>query len=66
MFFYLTTAEDMTIGVGGIHAGTNLSYFTGTHRHPSERMVGALLTADGPKWFTEPSHSIDDPFALNL
>ncbi len=22
------------------------------------------MTANGPKWFTEPSHSIDDPFAL--
>ena len=20
------------------------------------------MTADGPRWFTEPSHSIDDPF----
>ncbi|VAW45790.1 hypothetical protein MNBD_GAMMA02-930 [hydrothermal vent metagenome] len=48
-----------------IHAGTNLSYFTGTHWHPSERMVGALLTADRPKWFTEPSHSVGDPFGSN-
>ncbi|MFT5163885.1 MAG: Xaa-Pro dipeptidase, partial [Alteromonadaceae bacterium] len=23
------------------------------------------MTAQGPKWFTEPSHSIDDPFGLN-
>jgi len=23
------------------------------------------MTANGPKWFTEPAHSIDDPFALN-
>ncbi len=22
------------------------------------------MDSDGPKWFTEPSHSIDDPFAL--
>ena len=30
-----------------LHAGTNLLYFTGTAWSPSERMVGALLTADG-------------------
>jgi len=30
-----------------IHAGTNLSYFTGTNWYPSERMVGAILTIDG-------------------
>ncbi len=30
-----------------LHAGTNLYYFTGTKWNPSERMVGALLTADG-------------------
>lgn len=23
------------------------------------------MTANGPKWFTEPAHSIDDPFGLN-
>lgn len=23
------------------------------------------MTANGPKWFTEPSHSLDDPFGLN-
>jgi Xaa-Pro dipeptidase len=22
------------------------------------------MTADGPRWFTEPSHSVDDPFGL--
>ncbi len=30
-----------------IHAGTNLTYFTGTIWHPSERMVGAILPAEG-------------------
>ena len=30
-----------------IHAGTNLTYFTGTIWHPSERMVGAFLPAEG-------------------
>ena len=30
-----------------IHAGTNLTYFTGTKWHPSERMVGAIIPAKG-------------------
>ena len=30
-----------------IHAGTNLTYFTGTKWHPSERMVGAIVPARG-------------------
>jgi Xaa-Pro dipeptidase len=36
------------------HAGTNLAYFTGTHWHPSERMVGALIPADGPIEYLAP------------
>nr|WP_256835514.1 Xaa-Pro peptidase family protein [Pseudomonas oleovorans] len=24
------------------------------------------MTADGPRWFTQPSHSVDDPFGLGL
>ncbi len=23
------------------------------------------MTAEGPRWFTQPSHSVDDPFGLN-
>jgi Xaa-Pro dipeptidase len=30
-----------------IHAGTNMTYFTGTKWHPSERMVGAIIPATG-------------------
>ena len=30
-----------------LNAGTNMSYFTGTKWHPSERMVGAILPASG-------------------
>ena len=30
-----------------VNAGTNLSYFTGTKWHPSERMVGAIIPARG-------------------
>ena len=29
------------------HAGTNMTYFTGTKWHPSERMVGAIIPAKG-------------------
>ena len=24
------------------------------------------MTAEGPRWFTQPSHSVDDPFGLNV
>lgn len=41
-----------------LHAGTNLSYFTGTVWHPSERMVGALLTADGVIEYIAPHFEI--------
>jgi len=41
-----------------IHAGTNLSYFTGTHWYPSERMVGALLTAEGALEYIAPHFEI--------
>ena len=37
-----------------------------------ERVVGPdsatkaqdLMSAPGPRWFTQPSHSVDDPFGL--
>jgi Xaa-Pro dipeptidase len=41
-----------------LHAGTNLSYFTGTHWHPSERLVGALLTQDGQLAYIAPYFEI--------
>ena len=37
-----------------INAGTNLSYFTGTQWHASERMVGALLPAEGELVYIAP------------
>ena len=37
-----------------LHAGTNLYYFTGMKWGSSERMVGALLTADGDLHFIAP------------
>src|SRR4029079_10796466 len=30
-----------------VHAGTNLTYFTGTRWRPSERLVGALIPPQG-------------------
>lgn len=30
-----------------VHAGTSMTYFTGTPWHPSERMVGVLIFSDG-------------------
>ena len=37
-----------------LNAGTNLSYFTGTKWHASERMVGAILTATGQLIYIAP------------
>jgi Xaa-Pro dipeptidase len=39
--------KDQSISALYINAGTNLYYFTGTKWNPSERMVGALLCANG-------------------
>jgi Xaa-Pro dipeptidase len=48
-------------GVGAVwlNAGTNLLYFTGTKWHPSERMVGAVLPADGPLAYLAPAFEED-------
>ena len=37
-----------------VHAGTNLTYFTGTVWHPSERMVGAIIPAKGEMEYIAP------------
>lgn len=37
-----------------LHGGSNLLYFTGTSWYPSERLVGALLTADGKLHYLAP------------
>ncbi|QGZ39739.1 Xaa-Pro dipeptidase [Pseudoduganella flava] len=42
-----------------LNAGTNLLYFTGTKWHPSERMVGAVLPADGPLAYLAPAFEED-------
>lgn len=41
-----------------INAGTNLYYFTETHWSPSERLVGALLFADGSLKYIVPEFEI--------
>lgn len=44
------------LGIAAIylHAGTNLLYFTGVQWRPSERLVGALLPAEGALEFIAP------------
>lgn len=44
-------------GIGALYlgAGTNLTYFTGTRWHPSERMVGAILPATGALEYIAPA-----------
>ena len=39
--------RDSGIAAIWVHAGTNLTYFSGTQWHPSERMVGAIIPANG-------------------
>ena len=41
-----------------INAGSNLQYFTGVRWHPSERMVGAILPADGPLEYLAPAFEV--------
>lgn len=38
-----------------LNSGTNLTYFTGTKWHPSERMVGAILPASGALEYIAPA-----------
>ncbi len=37
-----------------VHAGTSMTYFTGTPWHPSERMVGVLIFPDGALEYIAP------------
>lgn len=46
--------QSMDIAAIYLNAGTNLFYFTGMKWHPSERMVGAILTAQGELTFIAP------------
>ena len=38
-----------------LNAGTNLQYFTGTAWYPSERLVGAILPAEGELFYLAPA-----------
>ncbi len=42
-----------------LHAGTNLFYFTGLQWNPSERMVGAIVPAEGPIQYIAPHFELD-------
>ena len=42
-----------------INAGTNLYYFTGTRWHASERLVGAIVPADGDIRYIAPHFEMD-------
>ncbi|MCJ8273276.1 MAG: aminopeptidase P family N-terminal domain-containing protein, partial [Psychrosphaera sp.] len=42
-----------------LNAGTNLYYFTGTRWHASERLVGAILPADGEIVYIAPHFEIN-------
>ncbi|MDG2043559.1 MAG: Xaa-Pro peptidase family protein [Maricaulis sp.] len=38
-----------------LNSGSNLTYYTGTNWHPSERLVGAMVTADGEMTYVGPA-----------
>lgn len=42
-----------------LHGGTNLYYFTGLRWSPSERMVGAIVPAEGEVQYISPNFEID-------
>ena len=42
-----------------LHGGTNLLYFTGLKWNPSERMVAAIVPADGEPCYISPAFEID-------
>lgn len=42
-----------------VHAGTNLEYFTGLKWNPSERMVAAIIPAEGSISYIAPQFEID-------
>lgn len=46
-------------GSAYLHAGTNLYYFTGLHWSPSERMVAAIVPAEGDVFYIAPKFELD-------
>lgn len=49
-----------------IYAGTSLQYFTGTQWHPSERLVAAILPAEGKLEYVVPHFELDTFRSFNL
>ncbi|NOZ66189.1 MAG: aminopeptidase P family protein [Alphaproteobacteria bacterium] len=50
--------QDKDIAALYVHAGTSMTYFTGTIWHPSERMVGALIPAEGEVSYICPTFEV--------
>lgn len=50
---------DAGVAATYLHAGTNLYYFTGLRWNPSERMVAAIVFADGDLCYIAPKFEID-------
>ncbi len=50
--------QDQGIAALYLHAGTSMTYFTGTIWHPSERMVGALIPAKGDIGYICPTFEV--------
>ncbi|MET1256241.1 M24 family metallopeptidase [Aliikangiella maris] len=51
--------QDTGVEAVYLNAGTNLYYFTGTRWYPSERMVGAILPAEGDIHYIAPYFEIN-------
>lgn len=51
--------KEQGIGAIYVNAGTNLYYFTGTRWYASERMVGAIIPAEGELEYIAPAFELD-------
>ena len=51
--------QEQNVGAVYLHAGTNLYYFTGLKWNPSERMVAALVPAEGEICYIAPKFELD-------
>jgi Xaa-Pro dipeptidase len=47
--------RDLGLGALYAHAGTNMRYFSGTVWHPSERLVGLIIPAEGEPQYVAPA-----------
>jgi len=53
------SVQDRGAKAAYLHAGTNLYYFTGLKWSPSERMVAAIVPAEGPIHYVAPKFELD-------